>query len=239
MAGGRFFLGLLIGSAATAGGLLYLDHKTDLQTLAVARYFWPDTETPPPEDTFVPPAPEPVSDVTPPELSLEPTIPPPDSAAPVIDPSLQPIPLDPIEVPRAQPAPPQVTLVPETISPGIIFNDTGAEGLAPFTIITSAGADYYVKLVYEGTSTPAVGIFVQGGVSNEVLVPLGRYQMRYASGSTWYGMNDLFGPDTSYAKALDVLDFREEDNQYKGYTVELILQEGGNLSTEGINPGEF
>jgi hypothetical protein len=123
--------------------------------------------------------------------------------------------------------------------PRILYDYTGNTPLAPFTVVTSPGQDYYVKLVYEGTSSAAIGIYVQGGISNEVLVPLGRYEMRYAAGTTWYGLADLFGPDTVYAKALDVLDFREEANQYSGYTIELILQEDGNLDTQPLGPGEF
>jgi hypothetical protein len=136
-------------------------------------------------------------------------------------------------------APPPVDLIPELVYPGILYDWTGADPLAPFTIITSPGQNYYVKLVYEGTDTAAVGIYVEGGVSNEVLIPLGRYEMRYASGTTWYGLANLFGPETIYSRALDVFDFHEEADQYTGYTVELILQEGGNLSTEGLTAADF
>ena len=37
----------------------------------------------------------------------------------------------------------------------------------------------------------------------ELKVPLGTFEIRYASGKQWYGYNYLFGDDTSYSKAAD------------------------------------
>jgi hypothetical protein len=235
---GRWVAGTVLASAASA-----------------AVYFWPGNEyeydvsagRDPNASLDVPvvPPPEPVAEPSPGPLAST-------DVLPDID-LLDPLPSDPFTgirdpnvVPEAFPplaeaplAPPSVTLVPETVYPGILYDWTGAEALAPFTVVTSPGQNYYVKLVYEGTDTAAVGIFVEGGVSNEVLIPLGRYEMRYASGTTWYGLANLFGPQTVYSRALEVLDFHEETDQYTGYTIELILQEGGNLSTEGMAAADF
>jgi hypothetical protein len=158
------------------------------------------------------------------------------------DPGPEPAPLEPpidLGLAPAPAAPAEVTLVPEAVTPGLLFDWTGGEALAPLSIVTSPGRDYYVKLVYAGTNDAAIGIYVQGGVTSEITVPLGSYEMRYASGTTWYGYTDLFGPETAYSKAVGTFDFRDEGNQYTGYTVELILQEGGNLGTEGIGAAEF
>jgi hypothetical protein len=44
-------------------------------------------------------------------------------------------------------------------------------------------------------------IFVRGGENVETLVPLGSYYVRYASGTTWYGHDHLFGDyHTGYSK---------------------------------------
>ena len=96
-----------------------------------------------------------------------------------------------------------------------------------------------MKLVYAGTNTEAVSIYVLGGSNTEFLMPLGSFEMRYASGISWYGPVDLFGPDTIYSKAVGSFDFLDQGDRYTGYTVELILQEGGNLDTLGIGASEF
>ncbi len=63
--------------------------------------------------------------------------------------------------------------------------------------------------------------------------------MRYATGKTWYGTKHLFGPETAYAKADEPFDFTFNGYQYSGYTVELILQTGGNLRTSSISAANF
>lgn len=73
----------------------------------------------------------------------------------------------------------------------------------------------------------------------ETLMPLQNYEMRYASGGLWYGESALFGEETDYFRADEVLHFEETAESYSGFTVELILQEGGNLETQSIGPDQF
>jgi hypothetical protein len=136
-------------------------------------------------------------------------------------------------------APDETALTPVPIEQGIVSNATGREGLAPLNIVTEPGRDYFVKLVDPATGADAVAIYVRGGSTAEFQVPLGSYEIRYASGSTWYGPEELFGPDTQYAKADQTFDFREDPGGYVGYTLTLIMREGGNLSTSAIAPTAF
>lgn len=126
-------------------------------------------------------------------------------------------------------------------SPGIYTNDSGRVGEAPFEIRTSPGADYYIKLVDVVTQRDAVGIYVHGGQRLEVSVPLGVYEMRYASGETWRGLKHLFGPGemTSYSKSNDIFEFKVGGGFVNGFTVELIRQQGGNMQTYDISPDRF
>jgi hypothetical protein len=89
------------------------------------------------------------------------------------------------------------------------------------------------------TGDSKVVIFVLGGQRTEVMVPLGTYQIRYASGNTWYGENYLFGPETDYTKTDEDFAFRRTSNGYSGYTVTLYKVEHGNLSTTPIRPEDF
>jgi hypothetical protein len=128
---------------------------------------------------------------------------------------------------------------PEHVSSGIYEDRTGRPAVAPFEIITSAGHDYFVKLVDVSTGETSVTIFVRGGAPEEILVPLGRYKMRYVFGKTWCGDRLYFGDDTDAAKANDIFHFRETADSYEGYVVELILQNDGNLVTRSIDVSDF
>jgi hypothetical protein len=110
--------------------------------------------------------------------------------------------------------------------------------VAPLGIKSSAGSNYYVKLVnLRGQTTMTA--FVRGGQYFEMLVPLGTYELRYAAGDTWYGEHLLFGHNTTYSKARELFDFTYDGTQYSGYTVELIMQTNGNLHTEIISENDF
>lgn len=127
--------------------------------------------------------------------------------------------------------------LPVPISPGIIIGPK-TQAVAPLGIRTSAGSNYYIKLVNH-SGEPQMTFFVRGGQYFETLVPLGTYQLRYASGKTWYGEKHRFGPETNYSKADTIFHFRLEGNRYSGYSVELIRQPNGNLPTSRISPDDF
>jgi hypothetical protein len=133
------------------------------------------------------------------------------------------------------PADPIPKLLPTTgifRGPSFIATNTG-----PLTIRTRAGSgNFYVKLVERTNLTTPMIIFVQdGATAHDISVPAGTYEMRYASGETWYGEDSLFGPNTSYSKADDDFTFGNGD----GYTVELYKQANGNLPTSSINKNNF
>lgn len=144
----------------------------------------------------------------------------------------------PASVPSAQANAPQPTFneAPIPISAGVL--ERAYAGVAPLGIETHPGSNYYVKLVDMAGRT-VMAMYVEGGRPFETEVPLGIYEMRYASGKTWYGTKHLFGPETAYAKADSRFEFTFDGNQYNGYTVELFLQNNGNLSTSTMSAGSF
>jgi hypothetical protein len=113
------------------------------------------------------------------------------------------------------------------------------EAIAPFEIKSSPGANYLVKLEDSLSGQDVMTIFVQGGNTVQVDVPLGTYLVKYASGEHWYGYVDLFGKDTAYAKADETFSFFTEGNEIKGYSITLYKVEGGNLTTTTINRNDF
>lgn len=124
---------------------------------------------------------------------------------------------------------------------GEILKPFSNKGVAPLEIKTNFGANYFIKLIDAGTQQIKMSAFIEGGKTFKILVPLGSYQLRYAAGEVWMGENHYFGPNglTSYSKTNAIFDFTQNHQGYSGYTVELILQNHGNLSTEKISSDEF
>lgn len=141
---------------------------------------------------------------------------------------------------RPQPTPPPF-FEPELPLPpnGEIHTYTSREGVAPFEIKSAYGGSYLVKLADASTGQPVVSVFVRGGNTVNLDVPLGTYVVKYAAGDKWYGYKHLFGPTTGYSKADETFTFRYNGNQVSGYTITLYKVRNGNLRTETISANEF
>lgn len=118
-------------------------------------------------------------------------------------------------------------------------NLNGQQAIAPLEIRTDSGSDYYVKVVNAASDDDTLVIYIRGGEMVEVEVPLGSYEIRYASGNNWYGDTELFGPDTSFNKADELFDFVDNGYQVSGYTITLYQVVDGNLETKSIDESQF
>ena len=141
----------------------------------------------------------------------------------------------------AQPILKATPTYPEVAMPysGAIQVYTNSQRIAPFEIKTSQGANYLVKLVSAYSQEPVMTIFVRGGYTVTAEVPLGIYEVKYASGVKWYGYEYLFGPETSYNKANETFVFQDTGYQVTGYTITLYRVSNGNLRTSSINQSQF
>jgi len=122
---------------------------------------------------------------------------------------------------------------------GFVKRHTDKSAEAPLQIKTSAGANYLVRLEDLASGKNAMEVFVRGGTTVEIEVPLGTYQLKYASGKNWYGTTHLFGPETAYNKADTPFRFYIEGQRISGYTVTLYRVQDGNLRTSQLNPKDF
>lgn len=113
------------------------------------------------------------------------------------------------------------------------------QGVAPLEIKVSQGNNYLVKVEDAYNHAPLASFFIRSGETLNTKVPLGNYIIKYAYGEQWYGLEKLFGSQTGYAKAEDILNFSFTGDGYSGHTIELILQANGNLETSHIAPNEF
>lgn len=73
---------------------------------------------------------------------------------------------------------------------------------------TPGEGNFYVKLVDRTTGLPVFGLFVRDGEATyAILVPTGSYEVRFAHGGAWQGVQELFGPETKYRRMLSDLSF--------------------------------
>lgn len=122
---------------------------------------------------------------------------------------------------------------------GTIRRYTSKPGVAPLEIKTSAGSNYLVKLEDVVTGINVLDVFIRGGSTIELEVPLGTYLLKYAAGQTWYGYEHNFGPATGYSKADSNFRFYNDGYKVTGYTVTLYQVRDGNLRTSRLAPEEF
>jgi len=144
----------------------------------------------------------------------------------------QPAPIPALPLPPPKPLPASGTL--NSYLPGLHANMD-----APFEIRTSAGANYLLKMEHWESGRAILDVFVRGGDRVEIKVPVGTYRVKYASGKTWYGYEDLFGPRTSFSKADTSFQFKRTFDGYSGYTITLYKVQNGNLSTSKIGASDF
>jgi hypothetical protein len=113
------------------------------------------------------------------------------------------------------------------------------DAVAPLEINTSYGGYYFIKMVDTSSGREELELFIHGGRTIEIKMPLGTYTMKYATGKTWYGREHLFGLDTVYSEASSSFDFTQDYSGYSGYTVTLYKVSNGNMQTKSINASQF
>lgn len=118
---------------------------------------------------------------------------------------------------------------------------TTDEPLAPLEIETPLSSQeyYYVVLADHETGEKAVELYVHGGDTIKISAPLGKYQLFYAVGETWYGEQELLGPFGKYCTLPDILRFTEYGLNYNGRTITLYDANNDNLDIDDITQDEF
>lgn len=107
--------------------------------------------------------------------------------------------------------------------------------VAPLTIRTGAGADYFIKFEELSTRRTVMTLFARGGETIEQNMPEGLFKLKYATGIQWCGEQQLFGAGTAVSETDKVHAF---DNEH-AYTIELIPQRNGNLPVRSIGVQDF
>ena len=109
---------------------------------------------------------------------------------------------------------------------------------APFTVTApDRGDKFYAVRVTEVGTMRTVGIVpLRKGETVTVQIPLGQYEMIFASGSLWYGPEKLFGFSGKKKKAVKTFNFYRSGNVINGNSVNLTDRINGNLQTRPVMP---
>lgn len=109
---------------------------------------------------------------------------------------------------------------------------------APLTLVAPTNQDkrYAVRLDDWSSGSPVVLIPVEAGHSVTVQVPLGRYRVTLASGSSWFGVGKLFGTFGEEKVAVEPLDFVRTNASTTGHKIDLKKRIDGNMQTRSKLP---
>jgi len=109
---------------------------------------------------------------------------------------------------------------------------------APFTVTAPDQGDnfYAVRVTDVGTGRMVGVVPLRRGETVKVQVPLGQYEMIFASGSRWYGPEELFGFLGKKKKAVKTFNFYRSGNVINGNAVNLTDRINGNLQTRPVMP---
>ena len=122
---------------------------------------------------------------------------------------------------------------------GCILYEDGSDRIAPLTIKTDGSGYYLIRLRDHYSNAVVMTFFVHGGKEVECDVPLGEFDLSYSFGETWYGRYFKFGGNAYCAKADEIFEFYEEDDEVVGWTVTLYKVAGGDLGFDEIPSDQF
>lgn len=101
-------------------------------------------------------------------------------------------------------------------------------------IVPNDGVHYFIKIEDFHTKQLLADYFIRSGEILNINLPIGNYKIKYAYGTKWYGVDNLFGENTNYVKIDQEFNFNSN-----GYKIELIRQINGNLKTLSLDKNDF
>ena len=123
---------------------------------------------------------------------------------------------------------------------GKVFSSSARGGYCTLTV-KAGDSPALIKVVNVNDSKSVVSFYVRANKSVTVHVKNGTYNIKYATGSKWFGSKNLFGSNTRYRSFDDTFKFSTSQSgryiNYTVWTVTLYSVAGGTGSTSSI-PGE-
>ena len=122
---------------------------------------------------------------------------------------------------------------------GTIRSFAQGQRSAPLKVNTRGSDHYLIKLTRPGSTEAVMYLFIRAGQSAEIKVPLGTFEIKWATGAEWYGYKKKFGESTAYGKAGKLVSFEQTSTEFIGHQITLYPVPSGNLSTKTISADEF
>ena len=116
---------------------------------------------------------------------------------------------------------------------------TSEEKIASFNVENSSVNNFFLKLISVYSQQTIMTVFVRGGYSVSVKVPVGKYYIKYTSGNFWFGDEHLFGVGAVYQIFDKTFEFQIKGNKISGHTIILNKSFDGNLPSKYIKDSEF
>jgi len=130
--------------------------------------------------------------------------------------------------------------LPKLLAETSVIKKNFLESNGPIKIKTRAGNNnYYIKLINLQNNQEILSAFIRSGSTLSAHIPLGVYELKYATGHNWYGLEYLFGTSTSYAKLPVSIIFLDKSSEIGKTTIELIPSQYGNLTNKIISEFDF
>lgn len=122
---------------------------------------------------------------------------------------------------------------------GHIFYENGEDRYAPLELDLSGDEHCFFLLREWETGEVVMTFFLPAWDWTEIQVPLGDFQLSYAYGTDWVDEEQLFGPDTRYARMDERFDFYEEDGRVVGWTIRMEADPDTDSTTRAIDEADF
>ncbi len=100
---------------------------------------------------------------------------------------------------------------------------------------TSLDASYVIKIVDPNDGEVIMMCYLPSGISKEIDLPSGTFEIRYTCGTEWFGNDKMFGDKGTYAKADHTFQF----SRGSGYELTLYRVRNGNLHTSKMRKEDF
>lgn len=124
---------------------------------------------------------------------------------------------------------------PVLFSNGEVVNKPVSARRCPFSVEVKGEDAYYICMKSLVNSANTMAFMVKPGSFVELDVPSGTYEIYYATGKSWYGVDHKFGLETAYYKCDGTFYFAETS----GWALELYKQANGNMDTDKISASDF
>lgn len=122
---------------------------------------------------------------------------------------------------------------------GLMWNRTGLPAVFPLQVKSRVGQDYLLLLSNPETDADVLAAYIVGGRFFRVLVPPGRFRVRFASGVRWEGEDTMFGRhgETEIIEMPEPLTFEVKGLGTKvGHLIDLTDVAAGETAQVSVTP---